>query len=106
MKIKETLGLNSQAVENRERAGSTGKASEKAATASGVQAAAAAASDRVELSGRSREMAKAAETLTTTPAVREQRVAEIRRQIDNQEYQVDADKVAGKMIMDFLREIV
>ncbi len=103
MKIKETLGLGSQAIDNRERAGGAGKAGDKAATASGAQAA---ASDRVELSGRSREMAKAAETLSATPDIRQQRVAEIRRRIDNQEYQVDAEKVAGKMIMDFLREIV
>ncbi len=103
MKIKETLGLGSQAIDNRERAGGAGKAGDKAATASGAQAA---ASDRVELSGRSREMAKAAETLAGTPEVREGRVAELRRRIDNHEYQVDADKVAQKMIMDFLREVV
>lgn len=105
MKIKETLGLNSQSVEGRERAAASGRTGDKAATASGATAA-QAAGDRVELSGRSREMAKAAETLSSTPDVRQQMVADIRRRIDNNEYQVDADKVAGKMIMDFLREIV
>jgi negative regulator of flagellin synthesis FlgM len=105
MKIKETLGLNSQNVEGRERAASSGRTEDKAATASGA-AAAQAAGDRVELSGRSREMAKAAETLSSTPDVRQKMVADIRRRIDNNEYRVDADKVAGKMIMDFLREIV
>lgn len=105
MQIKETLGLGSKPLEERGRAGAAGRAGDKAATASGA-AAAQAASDRVELSGRSREMAKAAESLANTPEVREGRVAEIRRRIDNHEYQVDADKVAQKMIMDFLREVV
>ena len=105
MKIKEAVGLTSQALEERSRAGATGRAGDKAATASGAEAV-TAASDRVELSGRSREMAKAAEVLASTPEVRDQKVADIRRRIDNHEYQVDADKVAQKMIMDFLREIV
>ena len=105
MQIKDTLGLGNKALEDRGRTGATGRAGDKAATASGA-AAAAAASDRVELSGRSREMAKAADTLGNTPDVREGRVAELRRQIDNNEYQVNADKVAQKMIMDFLREVV
>jgi negative regulator of flagellin synthesis FlgM len=51
-------------------------------------------------------MAKAAEALAATPEVREQRVAELRRRIDNHEYQVDADQVAHRMIVNFLREII
>ena len=105
MQIKETLGLTNKAVEGRERAASAGRAEDKAATKSGELAQAAAA-DRVEISGRSREMAKAAETLTATPDIREQRVAEIKQRIANHEYKVDADQVAHRMIVDFLRELV
>ncbi len=105
MQIKESLGLTNKPLEERGRTAGAGRVGDKAATSSGAEAAAAAA-DRVELSGKSREMAKAAEALAATPEVREQKVAEIRRRIDNHEYQVDADKVAQKMIMDFLREIV
>ena len=105
MQIKETLGLTNKVVEGRERASGPGRSEDKAATKSGEMAQAAAA-DRVELSGRSREMAKAAETLATTPDVREQRVAEIKQRIDNQEYKVDPDQVAHRMIVDFLRELV
>ncbi|MCA1905443.1 MAG: flagellar biosynthesis anti-sigma factor FlgM [Desulfarculus sp.] len=105
MQIKETLGLTSKVVENRDRASSSVRVEDKAATSSGEMAQ-AAASDRVELSGRSREMAKAAEALASTTDVREQRVAEIRQRIANQEYKVDADQVAQRMIVDFLRELV
>lgn len=104
MQIKETLGLTNKALEGRERTGAAGRGG-KAVTASGAKAE-AEAQDRVELSGRSREMAKAAEVLAATPEVREQRVAELRRRIDNHEYQVDADQVAHRMIVNFLREII
>jgi negative regulator of flagellin synthesis FlgM len=104
MQIKETLGLTSKTVENRGASGSS-RVEDKAATKSGELAQAAAA-DRVELSGRSREMAKAAEALANTPEVREQRVAEIKQRIANHEYKVDADQVAQRMIVDFLRELV
>lgn len=105
MQIKETLGLTNKALEGRERATAGVRGGSKAMTASGATAE-AEAQDRVELSGRSREMAKAAEALAATPEVREQRVAELRRQIDNREYQVDADQVAHRMIVNFLREII
>ncbi|MCA1987929.1 MAG: flagellar biosynthesis anti-sigma factor FlgM [Desulfarculus sp.] len=105
MQIKETLGLTNKAVENRDRASSSPRVEDKAATRSGEMAQ-AASSDRVELSGRSREMAKAAEALANTTDVREQRVAEIKQRIANQEYTVDAEKVAQRMIVDFLRELV
>lgn len=105
MQIKETLGLTNKALEGRERTGSTARSGSKAITASGATAE-AEAQDRVELSGRSREMAKAADVLANTPEVREQKVAELRRRIDNQEYQVDPDQVAQRMIVNFLREII
>lgn len=76
MQIKETLGLTNKSVEERGRAGATDRAGDKAATVSGAVAA-TTASDRVELSGRSRDMAKAAQTLAGTPEVRESRVAHL-----------------------------
>ena len=103
MQIRDALGLTNKPLEDRGRTGATGRAGDNAATVSGAVAA-AVASDQVELSGRSQEMSKAAHTLAATPAVRQDRVAELRRQIDNNEYKVDADKVAQKLIMDFLRE--
>ncbi len=105
MQIKETLGYPSKIPEGRERPNGSGKATEKSATASGAEAA-AAASDRVELSGRSREMAKASEVLAATPSVRSDMVNEIRRRLENNEYQVDSEKLADKMIVDFLRDVV
>lgn len=106
MQIKETLGFGNKPLEGRDRPGGASRNGDGAATRSGAEAQAAAAGDRAEFSGRSRELAKASETLSATPAVRQEKVAEIRRRLDNNEYQVDSEKVAGKMIVDFLREMV
>jgi anti-sigma28 factor (negative regulator of flagellin synthesis) len=38
--------------------------------------------------------------------VREAKVAEIKERIDNDEYEVDSEKVAHKMIVEFLEEII
>ena len=103
MEIKKTL-LGSKSLEGRDQAAAVDKAGQKAATASGAQAQ-AASTDRVEISGRSKEMAKAAEALDSTPEVRQNKVDEIKNRIESDEYQVDADKVAQKMIVDFLGEI-
>ena len=102
MQIKDALTLNNKTVEGKERA-SVPKRGQGSATTSGAKAEAVA--DRVEISGRSREMARAHERLAATPAVRQERVEAIKEQIQNQQYKVDAQKVAQKMITDFLNEI-
>lgn len=102
MQIKDALTLTNKTVEGKERA-SVSKGGQSSTTASGAKAEAVA--DRVELSGRSREMARAHERLAATPAVRQDKVDALREQIQNQQYKVDAQKVAHKMITDFLDEI-
>lgn len=105
MQIKDPLGVGNKPLERKDQAGSASRVGRATGTGSGDQAA-AAANDKVELSGRSREMAKAADAAGSAPAVRAQKVAEIKQQVENNEYQVDADKVAHKMIVDFLGELV
>lgn len=104
MEIKKTLGLGSKSLEGRDQAAAVDKTGQKSATASGAQAQ-AVATDRVEISGRSKEMAKAAEALASTPVVRQDKVDEIKNRIQSDDYEVDADKVAQKMIVDFLGDL-
>lgn len=104
MLIKDALGIGNKTVERRDRAQETVRSGDKAASQSGAEAQ--AATDRVELSGRSREMAKAHEAVAATPEVRKQKVEEIKASVANGEYEVNADQVAQKMIVNFLEEIV
>ncbi|MCB2188502.1 MAG: flagellar biosynthesis anti-sigma factor FlgM [Deltaproteobacteria bacterium] len=103
MKVKEALSLIDKSIEGRSKTGAVGGARAKTQSASGAEAQ-AAAEDRVEISGRSREMAKAAEAATSAPDLRKQKIMEIKKRIENQEYQVDPMKVAHKMITNFLSE--
>ena len=102
MQIKELVTVGNSALEGKEKTSATRRAEDRARESSGSSSQ----GDRVQLSERSREMAKAAETLASTPDIRQQKVAEIKERIQNQEYRVDADKVAHKMITDFLGELV
>ena len=44
--------------------------------------------------------------MANTSEVRQQKVQEVKARIENNEYHVDAEKVAHKMIVDFLGELV
>lgn len=105
MLIKDSLGVRDKALEGREASSRVGKSGAKAVTASGAEAT-AASEDRVELSGRSKDLAKAHEAVAGTPDVRRQKVEELKRQVANNEYQVKAEEVAHRMIVDFLGELV
>lgn len=105
MLIKDALGIGNKTVDRRDRAQDTARSGDGATSQSGAEAQ-AASTDRVELSGRSREMAKAHEAVAATPEVRKQKVEELKESVANGEYEVNADQVAQKMIVSFLEEIV
>jgi len=55
-------------------------------------------SDCLELSVRSREVARITELAKSLPDVREDRVEKVRRQLESGAYEVKAEKIAEKMI--------
>jgi negative regulator of flagellin synthesis FlgM len=54
--------------------------------------------DRLELSVRSREIAHLNELIQSTPDVREERVEQVRQQLENGTYNVKAERIAEKII--------
>lgn len=104
MQIKDALGVSNKPVESRDRA----KAAERSGgrDSQSSQAGAAGGGDRVEISSRSREAAQAQQVLAATPEVRSEKVASIKNLVENNQYEVDAEKVAHKMIVDVLGELV
>ncbi len=56
------------------------------------------ASDRLELSVRSREISHLEELVRSAPDIREARVEEVRREIERGTYNVKAEKIAEKII--------
>ena len=55
-------------------------------------------SDRLELSVRSREISHLDELIRSTPDVRESKVEQVRKDLENGTYNVKAEKIAEKII--------
>jgi negative regulator of flagellin synthesis FlgM len=55
-------------------------------------------SDRLEISARSREISHLNELIQSTPDVREEKVEQIRRELEGGTYNVQAEKIAEKII--------
>ncbi len=62
--------------------------------------------DRVEFSARSREMQKIYEVLQATPDVRAEKVAELKRQIETGQYEVDSEALAEKILRESLLDLI
>jgi len=63
---------------------------------------AAVMSDTVVISDAARRVQETRRQLDEIPDVREDKVAQLRNQIQNGTYEIDADKIAGKMIKEGL----
>ena len=86
--------------DNKIQAKRTEGASPAKANGAGVQVG----GDRVELSAGSQDVQKAQEILQQTPAVRAERVAALRQQIERGEYQIDSRQVADKMLVSLISD--
>ncbi|MEW6500793.1 MAG: flagellar biosynthesis anti-sigma factor FlgM [Thermodesulfobacteriota bacterium] len=74
------------------------KRSEGAAAAKAASAGTPVGADRVQLSTGTQDVQKAQEILQQTPAVRAERVAALKEQIERGEYEIDPYRVADKML--------
>lgn len=54
--------------------------------------------DKVSLSSSARDMKVASEAVAASPDVRQEKVYEIKTAVDNGTYQVNAEKIADKMV--------
>ena len=61
--------------------------------------------DRVDLSDQSKEMKKIYTAQQMAPDVRTEKVDEVKKLVDGNQYQVDSNAVAGKMIQESLFEV-
>lgn len=63
-----------------------------------IEATGATETDSVELSGRAADFRAALEALTAAPTVREERVAELRGQIEQGTLLTDGDSLAARLL--------
>jgi len=62
------------------------------------------AGDKVEISSQSRELQKIHDILAQTPDIRSEKVAALKKAIEEGRYQVSAENIAQKMIQEILVE--
>lgn len=62
--------------------------------------------EKVDLSSGARDIQRIKQIVDQTPDIREEKVLELKRQIDNGKYAVNADKIAEKMVGESLIDIV
>lgn len=58
--------------------------------------------DTVEISNTAKKIQEASKQLKTIPDVREDKVAQLKEQVENGTYEIDADKIADKMLKESL----
>lgn len=63
------------------------------------------AEDKVDLSAESKEMKKIHDVLATTPDVRAEKVAELKKLVESGQYEVKSDAVADKMVKESIWEM-
>jgi len=61
--------------------------------------------DSINLSGRTRDLQKVSKALETEPTDREKKVADIKLQVENNQYNINAEAVAEKMIGGIFNEV-
>jgi negative regulator of flagellin synthesis FlgM len=100
MKITDLKDVNAQMIQQYQRSDNPAVSSDKQ-----VSNAAAKPEEKVDLSTKAKDIQQARNALDSTPDVREAKVQEIKAQVDKGTYNVNAEKIAGKMVNDSLLDI-
>lgn len=61
--------------------------------------------DSINLSGRTKDLQRISRALETEPADRQKYVAQIKSQVENDQYNINAEKVAEKIVGSFMDEV-
>jgi negative regulator of flagellin synthesis FlgM len=69
-------------------------------------AAASTVTEKVDLSTRAKDIQRIKQIVDQTPDIREEKVMELKRQIDNGKYEINTDKIAEKMVGESLIDII
>ena len=86
------IGINAYVIQDKNKIGTPDNTPENSAKKA----------DTVLISDAAKRVQDARDQLNHIPDVREEKVSDLRNQIQNGTYQIDADKIAGKMIKEGL----
>ena len=100
MKITDLKDVNAQMIQQYQRSDNPSVNSDKQVTN-----AAAKPEEKVDLSTKAKDIQQARTALNSTPDVREAKVQEIKTQVDMGTYNVNAGKIADKMVNESIVDI-
>lgn len=100
MKVNDLKDVNSQAIQQYQRSDNQQVASDKQ-----VANAAAKPEEKVDLSATAKDIQQTRNALNSIPDVREAKVQEIKTQVDKGTYNVNAGKIADKMVTESIIDI-
>jgi negative regulator of flagellin synthesis FlgM len=93
MKISDLKDANAQMIQQYQRGDNATVSSDKQAINASVKP-----EEKVDLSTKAKDIQQAKNALTKLPDVREEKVQEIKTQVDKGTYNVNAGKIADKMV--------
>ncbi len=100
MKISDLKDSSAQMIQQYQKSDSSAVSSDKQVTN-----AAAKPEEKVDLSTKAKDIQQARNALNSTPDVREEKVQEIKAQVDKGTYNVNAGKIAEKMVNESIVDI-
>jgi negative regulator of flagellin synthesis FlgM len=99
MKINDVKDMNSQMLQHYQRNVGAGQSVDRQATAP------QGSEEKVALSNQSRDLVQIKKTIDQLPEIREDKVNELKTQIEKGVYTIQSDKIAEKMIGESLIDI-
>jgi len=93
MKVSDIKDINAQMVQQYQKNDSYVAASDKRAVNAAVNP-----EEKVDLSTQAKDIQQVKNALTKVPDVREEKVQEIKNQVENGTYNVSGEEIAGKMV--------
>jgi negative regulator of flagellin synthesis FlgM len=99
MKISDVKDTTSQLLQHYQRNANVGQSAERTAKPAAVP------EEKVALSNQSKDLVNIKKAVDQLPEIREEKVREIRTQIEKGAYHIQSDKIAEKMINESLIDI-
>lgn len=100
MKVADIKDVSAQVIQQYQRNDSTEVKTDKQATNAALQQG-----EKVDLSTKAKDIQQARNALNNTPDIREEKVQEIKNQVNKGTYNVDAGKIADKMVNESMLDI-
>jgi negative regulator of flagellin synthesis FlgM len=63
-------------------------------------------SSSVDLSNRTKDLQKISQAIEIEPVAMSEKIAQLKKEVSEDRYNIDADKIAGKMVGSFLDKII